>query len=331
MSLREFVFLSKRFIKALWTSVLSVFLSSCGGGSSLSEPRELTLLSTSVPSSDTKEDIVSLSYAINGFPYPINVDQDSSHSPPNIGCNWSQRTGQFYIDIRSMNIKNETIVQCPFEVKQTVDQSKYTGISSTDSYGVSDTLGSTSVQLNKINNKLQQVGFVANSKDWTNVFIRGGGHLMQIVYNFESPTSPYINNEFYVIKLNVKNPYREITGNKIKAASLVNMINVGVTFKSNKDPNFRMEYIIQLYDSRESFDGKESMMNDTFNNFFSTPAIYGQKYISLINGSAAVPSLNFGSEPTTGLYRPGSGELGISILGSNIATVDSGEIGRAHV
>lgn len=62
-------------------------------------------------------------------------------------------------------------------------------------------------------------------------------------------------------------------------------------------------------------------------NFYNANTVQaGGTTISLINGSAAVPSLNFGSEPTTGLYRPGSGELGISILGSNIATVDSGGI-----
>jgi hypothetical protein len=35
----------------------------------------------------------------------------------------------------------------------------------------------------------------------------------------------------------------------------------------------------------------------------------------LINGTAGAPALNFAAETSTGIYRPGSGEFGISILG----------------
>jgi hypothetical protein len=43
----------------------------------------------------------------------------------------------------------------------------------------------------------------------------------------------------------------------------------------------------------------------------------GATTVSLLNGSAASPSLNFSSEATTGIYRPGAGQFGISILGTN--------------
>jgi len=42
----------------------------------------------------------------------------------------------------------------------------------------------------------------------------------------------------------------------------------------------------------------------------------GANSLSLIDGTAGGPSLNFGSETSTGIYRPGSGEFGISILGT---------------
>jgi hypothetical protein len=41
----------------------------------------------------------------------------------------------------------------------------------------------------------------------------------------------------------------------------------------------------------------------------------GSSALSIIDGSVGGPSLNFGSETSTGIYRPGSGEFGISILG----------------
>lgn len=37
---------------------------------------------------------------------------------------------------------------------------------------------------------------------------------------------------------------------------------------------------------------------------------------TLSDGSASVPSLSFGTEPSTGIYRPGTGQFGISILGT---------------
>jgi hypothetical protein len=52
----------------------------------------------------------------------------------------------------------------------------------------------------------------------------------------------------------------------------------------------------------------------------------GGTAFSLVNGSAASPSLNFGSETNTGVYRPGAGRFGISVLGNLILDVDAGGI-----
>jgi hypothetical protein len=59
-------------------------------------------------------------------------------------------------------------------------------------------------------------------------------------------------------------------------------------------------------------------------NFFNANTIQvGASNINLLNGSAASPSLNFVSESTTGIYKPGAGQFGLSILGVNKATLDS--------
>ena len=49
----------------------------------------------------------------------------------------------------------------------------------------------------------------------------------------------------------------------------------------------------------------------------------GGTAFSLVNGSAGSPSLNFGSEVNTGVYRPGAGRFGISILGSLVLDIDA--------
>lgn len=46
----------------------------------------------------------------------------------------------------------------------------------------------------------------------------------------------------------------------------------------------------------------------------------GGTTFSLINGNVGTPSLNFANETSTGIYRPGAGQMGISILGTSRAT-----------
>jgi hypothetical protein len=49
----------------------------------------------------------------------------------------------------------------------------------------------------------------------------------------------------------------------------------------------------------------------------------GSTALSLVNGSAASPALNFASETNTGVYRPGAGRFGISILGNLVTDIDA--------
>jgi hypothetical protein len=57
-------------------------------------------------------------------------------------------------------------------------------------------------------------------------------------------------------------------------------------------------------------------------NFFNANTTQaGASTLQIVNGTAASPAINFLSEPTTGVFRPGSGQFGISILGSLIFSV----------
>lgn len=52
----------------------------------------------------------------------------------------------------------------------------------------------------------------------------------------------------------------------------------------------------------------------------------GGASFSLVNGTVGSPSLNFGTETNTGIYRPGAGRFGISVLGTQIVDVNSGGV-----
>jgi hypothetical protein len=49
----------------------------------------------------------------------------------------------------------------------------------------------------------------------------------------------------------------------------------------------------------------------------------GATSISLINGTVGTPALNFGAETSTGIYRPGAGQMNIAVLGANLVEFTS--------
>jgi len=66
------------------------------------------------------------------------------------------------------------------------------------------------------------------------------------------------------------------------------------------------------------------LLCDSVNLLNASTISAGATSVSLVNGSVGAPSLNFASETSTGLYRPGSGEIGLAILGAqyfNLTTV----------
>jgi hypothetical protein len=69
--------------------------------------------------------------------------------------------------------------------------------------------------------------------------------------------------------------------------------------------------------------GQATLICDATNIFNANTTQAGGTAFSLVNGSAASPSLNFGSETNTGIYRPGAGRFGISVLGSLVVDVDA--------
>jgi hypothetical protein len=65
------------------------------------------------------------------------------------------------------------------------------------------------------------------------------------------------------------------------------------------------------------------LLCDSVNLLNASTIAAGALNLSLANGTAAVPSLNFAAEASTGVYRPASGEFGISILGSQVLDVSA--------
>ena len=72
--------------------------------------------------------------------------------------------------------------------------------------------------------------------------------------------------------------------------------------------------------------GQATVICDGTNFYNANTTQAGATAISLINGTAGSPSLNFASETNTGIYRPGAGRLGVSVLGNLITDVTASGI-----
>jgi hypothetical protein len=57
------------------------------------------------------------------------------------------------------------------------------------------------------------------------------------------------------------------------------------------------------------------LLCDSVNLLNASTIAAGAINFSLVDGTAGAPSMNFSTETSTGIYRPGSGEFGIAILG----------------
>ena len=74
--------------------------------------------------------------------------------------------------------------------------------------------------------------------------------------------------------------------------------------------------VVGAIDATVPVGGQATLFCDGTNLLNANTTQAGGTSISLVNGSAASPSLNFGSETNTGVYRPGAGRFGITILGT---------------
>jgi len=73
--------------------------------------------------------------------------------------------------------------------------------------------------------------------------------------------------------------------------------------------------------------GQATLVCDGLNFFNANTTQAGATTVGLVDGSVTNPSLFFANEATTGVYRPGAGQWGVSILGTNRVVVDSSGLG----
>lgn len=69
--------------------------------------------------------------------------------------------------------------------------------------------------------------------------------------------------------------------------------------------------------------GQATLFCDGTNFYNANTTQVGASSLSIVSGTVGSPSINFASETSTGIYRPGAGRFGIAVLGTEILDVDA--------
>lgn len=142
------------------------------------------------------------------------------------------------------------------------------------------------------------------------------------LFNFSQNTKALVSGSYTLTASEAANPIQKFTGT-LSANVTVNIPQtVAVYYITNQTNGTGAGYTITF---TTGVAGSQTavvpagqqviLLCDSQNIYNASTIAAGAVIIALANGSVSSPSLNFSAESTTGIYRPGSGEIGFSVLG----------------
>ena len=150
------------------------------------------------------------------------------------------------------------------------------------------------------------------------------------LFNFTQLTKPVVTGSYTLTSSEASNVIQKYTGTLTGNVTIVVPQTVQVYYVTNQTDGTVSGYTVTLSTGVAGGAtatipaGEQSILIcDSVNLLNANTSLAGGTSISLVDGSVGTPSLSFGSEPNTGVYRPAAGEFGISILGSNLFTLSA--------
>jgi hypothetical protein len=143
-------------------------------------------------------------------------------------------------------------------------------------------------------------------------------------FNFTQLTYPVVSGTYTLTSNEASNVIMKFTGTLTGNVTVIVPETVQVYYVQNATDGTVSNYTITLSTGVSGAAtatipaGQQvTLICDSVNLLNANTILAGSSTISLVDGSVGAPALNFGSEPTTGVYRAGAGEFDISILGVN--------------
>lgn len=141
-------------------------------------------------------------------------------------------------------------------------------------------------------------------------------------FNFSQNTKAVVSGSYVLSAAEASNPIQKFTGTLTGNVTVTVPQTIAIYYITNQTDGTGSGYTVTL---TTGVAGSSSavipagqqviLLCDSSNLYNASTIAAGASVLSLDNGNVSSPSLNFSSEPTSGIYRPGSGQLGMSILG----------------
>jgi len=139
---------------------------------------------------------------------------------------------------------------------------------------------------------------------------------------FTALVKPVVTGTYFITPSEASNTIQEyvgsLTGNVV--AQYPPAVNLYVISNQTTDNGFSLTITTGVVGGANAIvpPGQQVTLICDGTNFLNANTVQaGATAISLVNGTVGTPALNFALETSTGLYRPGAGQMNISILGTN--------------
>ena len=145
------------------------------------------------------------------------------------------------------------------------------------------------------------------------------------LFNFTQLTKNVVNGTYTLTSAEAANVILKFTGVLSGNVTIIVPQTIQIYYVSNQTDGGISNYTVTLSTGVPGgataaipAGNQSTLICDSVNLLNANTIIAGGTTLSLTDGTVGAPSLSFGNEPSTGVYRPASGEFGISILGVNL-------------
>jgi hypothetical protein len=146
------------------------------------------------------------------------------------------------------------------------------------------------------------------------------------IFNFSQNTKAVVTGSYTLTASEAASPIQKFTGTLSSNVTVTIPQTVAVYYITNQTDGTGAGYTITFTTGASGSQtaivpaGQQViLLCDSANLYNASTIAAGATNVTLANGSVSSPSLNFSAESSTGIYRPGAGEMGITVLGSKVA------------
>jgi hypothetical protein len=140
-------------------------------------------------------------------------------------------------------------------------------------------------------------------------------------FNFTQLTKAVVSGSYTLTASEAANTIQKYTGTLTNNVTVVLPQTVQVYYITNQTngggPGYQITFTTGAGGATATVPAGQQviLLCDSVNLLNASTIAAGAVNVSLVDGTVGAPSLNFATETSTGIYRPGSGEFGIAILG----------------